>query len=132
MYLINLYLYLFVYQLCLYFFMFILTCSLVNGTFCNEKWLILYPVVSFLPVNGSEGIWNEWMNELLWIFLILTFFKFFHCCGVKFYVILSHIVGGVSSSGICCCIVCFWRYSCIMLLLVFSFYVCFLLSSWIC
>jgi hypothetical protein len=66
MYLINLYLYLFVYQLCLYFLMFILSCFLVNGTFCNEKWHILYPVVSFLPVNGSDGIWkwmNEWMNE---------------------------------------------------------------------
>jgi hypothetical protein len=34
-----------------------LACSLVNGTFCNEKWRFLYSVVcELIPLYGSDGI----------------------------------------------------------------------------
>jgi hypothetical protein len=43
---------------------------------------------------------------------------------LNFYVILSRIVRGVLSLGVCCCTICFWSYSHIILL-VFSFCVLF-------
>jgi hypothetical protein len=43
-----------------------LTCSFVKGTFCNEKWCFLYPVVcELVPLYGSDGIWNKY-NTIFW------------------------------------------------------------------
>jgi hypothetical protein len=61
--------------------------------------------------------------KVIEIFIILKFLKFSPLYDVK-YVILSRIVGCVLSSGICRCVIRFWSYSHVMLLLLFFMCVC--------
>jgi hypothetical protein len=67
--------------------------------------------------------------KLTKMYLILNILNFSRRYDVKFYVISSRVGSGVLSSAVRCCVIYFGNYSHIILLLVFSFYVCFLLSS---